>query len=477
MDRIETGVPNLDLVLGGGIPKNSTFLLGGVPGSGKTVLVNQVAYHYATPQRRALILTTVSEPMARFIRFVQQFSFFDVEKVGTAILYEDLGPALLDRNGETVLHVVQELIMRHQPTLLIVDSFKAIHDLSESKAALRRALYRMAASLATIECTALLVGEYARKELTAAPESTIVDGIVELSTRHVGPYPHRRLQVHKLRGSDYLAGEHSYRIDADGIHLFPRFITPSSPVPYIPARERVPTGIVGLDELLHGGLLRGTTALVVGDPGVGKTVTALHFVLNGAVQAEEPGVYISFQEDPNAFRRMAHNFGFDVEALRAQRLFEMLYTSPVELDMDEQALHTITVVQRLGARRVVVDSIDDLSLYAEHERGRYFEYMYSLIQWFKHNGVTTMLTAHMGQMFGTSLMLTSRGISSIADALLVLRYVQVSAKIRRALTVLSVKGSSHSTEVREYVIREPEGPVVKGPLTGSFSLLDTSAEE
>ncbi len=476
MNRIETGISNLDVILGGGIPQNSTMLLGGVPGSGKTVLVNQVAYQYATPQRKALILTTVSEPMARFVRFVQQFSFFDVEKVGTAILYEDLGPALLDKNGEAVLNLVQELIMRHQPALLIVDSFKAIHDLSDSRAKLRRALYRMAASLATIECTALLVGEYTAEELAVAPESTIVDGIVELSTRHVGPYPHRRLQVHKLRGSGYLAGEHSYRIDADGIHLFPRFVTPASPHMYEPSDERVPTGIDGLDELLHGGLLRGTAALVVGDPGVGKTVTALHFVLNGAVRGE-PSVYISFQEDPNVFRRTARNFGFDVEALRARGTFEFLYTSPVELDMDEQAMHIVEVVRRLGAKRVAVDSIDDLSLYAEHERGRYFEYMYSLIQWFKNNGVTAMLTAHMGQMFGTSLLLTSRGISSIADALLVLRYVQVGAEIRRALTVLSVKGSSHSVEVREYVIQEPEGPVVKGPLAGSFSLLDTSAEE
>lgn len=476
MERIQTGVPHLDSVLAGGIPRNYMLLIGGAPGSGKTVLVNQIAQSNATPDRPALIVTTVSEPLARYVRFMQQFSFFDVNKVGNAVLYEDLGPQLLYQNGEHLLQTVNNLVMTHQPALLIIDSFKAIHDLSDSQAELRRAFYQLAASLATVECTALLVGEYTDEELVSAPESTIVDGIVQLKRKPGGILPFQYLQVHKLRGSNYLAGEHSYRIDVDGFYVFPRFVTPPSPEPYSPSDERVQTHIPGLDDLLHGGLWRGTTALVAGDPGVGKTVTALHFLLNGAVRGE-PGVYISFQEDPNQLRRIAQGFGFDVDHLQAQGIVEFLYTSPVELDLNEHALKMMHAIERVGARRVVVDSIDDLGLRASADSGRYFEYMYSLVQWFKNRHITAMLTAHMSQMFGLQLQLTAHGISYIADVLLILRYVQIGAEIHRGITVLSMRGSSHSPLVCQYQIRELEGPSVAGPIAGSFSLLETSLQE
>lgn len=475
MERIQTGVPHLDPILAGGIPRNYMLLIGGTPGSGKTILANQIAYTNATPDRRALIVTTVSEPLARHVRFMQQFSFFDVNKVGNAVLYDDVGPQLLYQNGEHLLHVIEDLVMTHQPALLVIDSFKAIHDLSDSQAELRRALYRLAASLATIECTAVLVGEYTDKELVSTPESTIVDGIVQLKRKPKGMPPCQYLQVHKLRGSDYLAGEHSYRIDADGFHVFPRFVTPSSPVMYSPSDERVQTHIPGLDDLLHGGLWRGTTGLVAGDPGVGKTVTALHFLLNGAVRGE-PGVYISFQEDPNQLRQIALRFGFDIEHLQAQGMVEILYTSPVELDLNEHTLKMIHAIERVGARRVVVDSIDDLGLQVAADSGRYFEYMYSLVQWFKTHRITALLTAHMSQMFGLQLQLTAHGVSYIADALLILRYAQIGAEIHRVITVLSMRGSSHSSQVCRYQIRESEGPIVAEPIAGSFSLLETSLE-
>ncbi len=476
MDRIPTGIPNFDHVLDGGIPRNTIMLIGGIPGSGKTILVNQIAHHNASPERRALVITTMSEPLTRFVRFAQQFSFFDVDQVGTAVLYEDVGPILLHQNGENVLQVIENLVITYQPELLVIDSFKAIRDLSESKAELRRALYQLAASLATIECTALLVGEYADEELISTPESTIVDGIVQLKGKPATTIPGRRLQVHKLRGSAYLNGEHSYRIDSDGIHVFPRFVTPPTPEVYVPSDERAPTHISGLDDLLHGGLRRGTTALVVGDPGVGKTVIALHFLLNGAVRGE-PGVYVSFQEDPNQLQHIASRFGFDMEHLKAQGLVEILYTSPVELDIDEHALKMIHTIERTKARRVVIDSVDDLGVHAHDEHDRYFEYVYSLVQWFKNNGITGMLTAHMSRLFGLQLELTTRGVSYITDALLVLRYAQVGSEIHRVITVLSMRGSSHSPLVCRFLIQEPDGPSVRGPIAGSLSLLETTVEE
>lgn len=465
MERLPTYVPHLDEVLGGGLPEHSALLLVGAPGTGKTALASQIAYGNATPERRALIVTTLSEPLARQIRFVQNFSFFNLEKVGSAVLYEDVGARLLQESGEGVLTAVTELVHRHQPALLIVDSFKAIHDLSEDRSALRRALYRFSATLATLPCTALLVGEYSPDGVADMPEATIMDGIIELSNRTIGLRDYRSLRVHKLRGCSYRSGEHAFRITADGIVVFPRFVTPPTPVVYAVSRERAATGIAGLDELLHGGLLRGTTTLVVGDPGVGKTVTSLHFLLNGARQGE-PGAYISFQEDPNQLAQIARNFGFDLEALGGR--LEMLYTSPVELDVDEHVLRIVETVERIGARRVVVDSLSDFIAGTQRAPERYFNYVYSLAQYFKNRGITALLTYEISTMFGREVLMTGRGVSHIADNVVLMRYRAEGSRIRRALTILKARGSGHSNEVREYFITEAGGLRVGEPFAGGI---------
>ena len=471
IERIPTHVPNLDDILNGGLPKNSTLLISGVSGSGKTILANQIAYGNATSENKALLITTISEPMARLIHFTQGFSFFDLEKVGSAVIYEDIGPLLLEGNGEKALAHVTELVMEHQPALLVVDSFKAIHDVAQSLASLRRALYRFAATLATLPCTTLLVGEYAYDELAEAPEVTIADGIIELFNRPIGLRDYRGLRVRKLRGSGYLSGEHAFRITSDGLVVFPRFITPPAPETYMVSRERAATGIPGLDDLLHGGLLRGTTTLVVGDPGVGKTVTSLHFLLNGALQGE-PGAYISFQEDPNQLAQIARNFGFDLEGLRAKGLVDMFYTSPVELDIDEHVLKIVETIEQIGARRVVIDSITDFQAGARRGEDRYFNYIYSLVQWFKNHVITAVLTWEISQMFGVSLAMTGMGVSHIADNAILLRYMPVGSEVRRAITVLKARGSEHSKEVRAYLISEEEGPRVGEAIAGVFSMFE-----
>jgi len=468
--RIPTTVPNLDRVLGGGLLRHTTLLLTGVPGSGKTVLASQIVYGNATPEEKALVVTTISEPLARIVRFVQGFSFFDLEKVGTAVVYEDIGPMLLTGNGKRALGRVIELVQEMQPALVVIDSFKAIHDVAESQADLRRALYRFAATLATLPCTVLLVGEYTAEDLFSLPEVAVVDGIIELANRPIGLRDYRSLRVRKLRGSDYLSGEHAFRITSDGVVVFPRFVTPPAPVAYRVSRERAPTGIPGLDEMFHGGPLRGTTTLIAGDPGVGKTVTSLHFLLNGAVQGE-PGAYISFQEDPSQLAQIARNFGFDVDRLQAEGLVEMFYASPVELDVNEHVLQMMDAIERVGARRVVIDSVSDFEAGTRRDEDRFFNYIYSLVQWFKNQGITAMVTYEVARMFGAEVTLTGRGVSHIADNLLLLRYVPAGTEITRAIAVLSTRGSAHSREVREYLISEEEGPRVGGPISGAFSLL------
>ncbi len=470
LERIPTHVPNLDLILGGGLPANSVTLISGTPGSGKTVLANQFLYGNATPDRKGLYVTTVSEPLARLIRYTQEFTFFDPEKASHAIVYEDLGPKLLAKGNEDAMSYVEQLVLDLQPAFLVVDSIRAVHDISPSKASARRSLFRLVAALTTLPCTALLIGEYHPDEVALTVEASIADGILYLRHKHLGLREHRVLDVHKMRASNYLPGDHTFKITADGLAVFPRFTTPKEPLKYTPSQERVATGIPGFDdELLPGGLLRGTTTLLAGDPGVGKTVTALHFLLNGA-QSGDPGVYISFQEDPNQLAQIARNFGFDVEALSQRNQVNMLYTSPVELDVNEHAIKMVEAIRSVDARRVVIDSVNDLADGAPGEPERFFNFIYSLVQWFKDRGITALLTAEMGSMFANELTLTGRGVSHIADNLIMLRYTEIEGEIHRAITVLAARGSDHSKQVREYLISESKGPHLGSPLSSAFNL-------
>lgn len=471
MEHIPTHIPGLDEILHGGLPSYSTILISGGPGSGKTVLASQIVYRNVSPQNKAIFISTVSEPLGRILRYTQEFEFFDPRLPGEAILYEDIGPDLLEGNGMRAVGRIEELLLQHHPAFLVIDSVRALSALSESSATSRRNLFRLTALLTALPCTTLLVGEYQAHEYASTVEASIVDGVILLDRRNESLRDQRILRVNKLRGSDYIAGEHTFRISRSGITVFPRFTTPPEPAPYTPNRAYASTGIPGLDdEMLPGGLPRGATTLLVGDPGVGKTVTALHFLLNGAKQGEA-GVYISFQEDPNQLKQIARNFGFDIETFTAGSKLNMLYASPVELDVDEHAQIMLAAIQNIGARRVVIDSIGDLEAGAHGSAERYFNFAYSLVQWFKNHGITALLTGEMGGLFGTELTLTGRGVSHIADTILLLRYTEVEGEIHRALTVLSARGSDHSKQVREYLISEKEGPRVGAALHHTFSLL------
>ena len=155
----------------------------------------------------------------------------------------------------------------------------------------------------------------------------------------------------------------------------------------------------------------------------------------------------------------------------------MLYASPVELDIDEHALKIVAAIREVNARRAVIDSVSDLAAGARGDPDRFFNFVYSLTQWFKDRGITAILTAEMGQMFASELTLTGRGVSHIADNLIILRYTELKGEMRRAITALAARGSDHSKKVYEYLISEAEGPRLGQPLSSAFTLFTPTSQE
>ena len=446
-ERMSTGNPEADHVLGGGFPADSINIVMGHPGSGKTIFAEQLIFHNADDDRPILYLTTLSEPLAKVVRYLQGFRFFDEEKLGTQVVYEDIGPQLAKDGASALIPLLNEHIKTLSPKIIVIDSFKAVHDLAPTVAERRRMVYEMTALLTAYGTTAFLLGEYTEDDILEYPEFAVADGIVELSRRRLGNRDERYFRVYKLRGSRYLEGAHAFRITDSGLDIYPRLVSPRMPEGYEPASERISTGVVGLDAMLDGGLWRGTTTLLAGPSGAGKTTIGLQFALEGARQGE-PTLYMSFQENPTQLMRTIRGLGVDLEDLQKRGL-DLVYASPVELQIDSIIVDMFRRIEQRGVRRLVLDAIGDLAS-AATDAQRLHDYLYALVQ---HLAVRTITSVLNVEIVGNSLSAggLQNAMSYLSDNVLLLT-VDGEERTRRTLRVLKTRGSAHDTIVREVEI-------------------------
>jgi circadian clock protein KaiC len=448
--RLGTGSTSLDAILGGGLPAGSVTIVAGEPGSGKTVFTLQALFHHARQGKKCLYFTTLSEPAMKIIRYMQLFSFFDARLIEERIVFVDLGSTLRHSGPEQTLAQMIQRVESEEPDLVAIDSFKAIHDLLLGAAQGRAFVYDLAVSMAAWGATTLLVGEYTPEDIGVAPEFAIADGIVHMTTGREELTTTRQLEVLKLRGANYVSGRHFFEIGADGFTFYPRVRGPEmTDEPPVDLGDRVGTGIAALDTLLRGGLPRTSATIVEGGTGTGKTLLGLHFLLEGARRGE-PGILFTLEETPAQIRAVARNFGWELAPLEDQGRLLISYTSPVELFTDRFLDVARRQIERLGARRAVLDSLTSMSLGVSSPR-RFRELVYALTKHFRVAGVTSLMTMEVAELLGTA-QLTGRGLSSIADNLILLRYVEVLGRLERAVSILKARGVGHSSELRRFRI-------------------------
>jgi len=267
MRRLTTGNDRLDHILGGGLVADAITLVVGAPGTGKTILAEQCMFANATVERPGLYLSTVSEPFDKLLRFGQNRSFFDTELVGRAVFYDDVGDAVHHGGLDSVSERIDSLVKQHHPGIIVIDSFKALRTFASSDADFRRFLHDLAGMLSAIAVSSLWVGEYEHDEATNSPEFAVADAVIGVETKRASERSTRFLSVRKLRGSDFLSGDHAYRITADGLVVFPRLADPRDTGSPMAVGERRSTGIAALDESLENGYWSGSTTLVAGPTG------------------------------------------------------------------------------------------------------------------------------------------------------------------------------------------------------------------
>lgn len=448
-DRIPTGSQRLDEILHGGLLKNAINLIVGVPGSGKTILSQQVAFRNASVEHPALYLSTLSEPMDKIVRYGASLEFFDPAAIQDGrVIYEDLGQQLGEGELDDVLAAVDRYLKQRRPGIVLIDSLRAFSAVSADMATFRHFLYQLVRRLSASATTSIWNAPYSREQAVDTAEFATADAIIALDIKQMEEREMRILQVLKLRGSGFMSGEHTYRVTRAGLEVFPRMAEQQIGAGYEMSASSAATGIGALDELLgRGGYWNGAATLVVGPSGIGKTLMGLHFLYRGA-EAGEPGILATFQESSTQLKRFVSSFGWSI----SDPNIHVLSRGVVGINIDEWIYELLDLADRTQAKRVLIDSLPDLEVAAGNPI-RFREWMFSLTQRFSRSGVSLMMIVEVPELFELRR-ISEHGVSHLADNVILLQYVQEGPELLRALTVLKTRGMHHRPMVHRYEITD-----------------------
>jgi circadian clock protein KaiC len=388
------------------------------------------------------------------LRYQRQFTFFDLDLAGSAIQFINLSAEVMDGDLDGVLQRIVSETERAKPGIVVVDSFRTIggqHDGTWRGTTfdLDRFVQRLAHHLTTWEVTSFLLGEYATEE-QRSPVFTVADGVLWLAQATDRNSVVRKLQVVKARGRAPMPGLHTFRITENGVQVFPRI--PEQTLKRTQAKaERQPTGVPGMDEMIGGGIIAGDAVLLTGPAGSGKSTVATQFIVAGLAQGET-GVIAVFEEYPEEYIVRASARNPDIAKMLKAGKLEIIYLRPLDLSVDEALFSILEAVDRVGAKRVVIDSLSGFEVaLAPTFREDFRESLYRLVGTLTATGVTVFMTAEVSEAFREARF-TSENVSFITDEIIVQRYVEIEGELRRVMAVIKMRGSDHSHEFRLYEV-------------------------
>ena len=459
---LATGVPGLDTILGGGLPELSFNIIGGAPGSGKTTFAQQIMFGLASPERKALFFTAMGEPPVKMLRYQQQFSFFDFDKVGDSVNFISLASQVEEGNYDAVLAQILEEVRMHTPALVFIDSFRSFiqgaRGDQQEVAALQTFVQRLVAHMTTWNATSFLIGEYTTNEADQNPIFTVADGLLWLNQYVQRNAMSRKLQVIKMRGRAQRPGLHAFRIGGGGIEIFPRIMPAPEPIGAEPPMRtpvgKISTGVPTLDEMLGGGIPAGYSVLVVGPTGSGKTTLSAEFLAEGAANGET-GVIALFERSPS----QVMNEKLDTLVRSGQ--VAMMSVRALDLSVDEMLHELVGLIDTMGATRIVLDSLSGFELaMAPDYREDFRESLYRLATVLGAKGVTVMMTSEMEDRF-QELRFSPYGSAVLVDAVIMQRYVEAQSELCTVISVIKVRGCKHSRQIRTFEI-DHEGKILIG---------------
>ncbi|MHB8057547.1 MAG: ATPase domain-containing protein [Desulfuromonadaceae bacterium] len=463
--RLATGVPGLDAILGGGLPEFSFNIIMGPPGSGKTTLAHQIMFSLATREKPALFFTVLGEPPLKMLRYQQQFHFFDLEKINESIRFVNLNNEFEEGNLEQVLARMSQEIEAYSPALVFVDSFRSALAATQPQTSntinQQQFVQQLATQLSGWQATTFLVGEYL-SESDLNPVFTVADGLMTLEQSVFRNSVVRKIQLLKMRGQAIRPGRHTFRITSAGIEIFPAALINDDNVtsPTLSgssrSKTRLTTGIPHLDDMLGGGLPSGYSLLVAGPSGSGKTILATAFLAEG-VRRGEPGIIVAFEQTPS------QSWVHTLHDLVSTGQIGLINTRSLDLSIDEIVQHLTTLIHKMKATRVVIDSLSGFELaVAPAFREDFRESLFRMFAVLSGLGVTVLMTSELEDRY-IDLRFSPYGSAFLTDAIIVQRYIEVASRLQRVISVVKVRASAHSTEIRRFDITD-DGIVIGDPI-------------
>jgi circadian clock protein KaiC len=455
IDRLSTGVPGLDTVLGGGLLKGGVYMVIGPPGGGKTILGNQVCFHRAAQGERAVYMTLLAESHSRMVAHLRTLSFFRPEIIPDRIHYFSAFKVLEEEGLSGLARVMRETLLAQKATLLVVDGIVSALEASPADRDTRKFIHEVQAIAGISECTAILLASNGGTE-GVRPEHTMVDGIIELTDELTQLRSLRHLQVRKLRGAAPVRGKHTLVISNDGISVRPRIeasrfrLAEDAAVPV--ASGRVDFGIPGLDQMLRGGLPASSATMVLGPSGSGKTMLGLQFLAAGARNGES-GLFFGFFERPDALLLKSQRIGFGLEDAHRQHTVEFLWQPSGEGSIDVLGERLLRTVREKRPKRLCVDGLQGFQQAVDApERVR--DVFSTIVEELEAAQVTTLYTMETPALFGAEIEAPIGGVSNISHNLILLRHVELSAHLYRLISILKVRDSDYDSAIREFRISD-----------------------
>jgi circadian clock protein KaiC len=449
INRLPSGVPGFDEILGGGLPEFSFNLIAGAPGSGKTTLAHQVMFSLATPDRPALYFTILGEPPLKMLRYQQQFDFFDCDQINQSVRFVNLSEEALKGGPQAALQRILAEVDRTQPAFVFVDSFRSLvmtdGSLDGPDGKLQNFVQQLGLLMTTWQATTFLIGEY-QEQAAINPIFTIADGLIWLRQSVQRNSMVRKLEIMKMRGQAIISGLHTFRISGAGIQVFACAVGAPRDQS-VPSDLRLPMGTSRLDDMMGGGLPTGYSVLIAGPSGSGKSILAAAFLAEGT-RCGENGILAAFEQNPKRARS-----DMVISMINSGRI-SVIENHSSDLSTDEILSLLMHEIRRTGAKRVVIDSLSGFELaIAPTFRDDFRESLSRMVATLASTGVTLLMTCELEDRYG-DLRFSPYGTAFMTDSIIVQRYIEVDSRLRRLIAVVKVRGSNHSHELREFTIDE-----------------------
>lgn len=488
----QTGVDGLDGIFLGGIPRANTILVQGPAGTGKTLLGLEFIYRGIAKFNEPGIIVVFEADPAKLIRDAALFGW-DLEELQRQDKLKIIftSPQVFESELRSPSSLLLETAARMGVRRIFIDGIGLLYPAANVGNAIgiglprsgpgsyRELLQQLLEGLYRGNMTAMFsheVGSLDESLSTLESAGFLADTVIELARDRHNGLGHRSVEIIKSRGQDFVSGKHTLRITAGvGLQVFRRVQAPMArnlDQPTSIAKRSV-IGVQALDDLIGGGLFDGSTTMVVGISGAGKTVLGTQLLREGVVKENKRGLLISLDEHPAQIIRNAETVGLDLQTHLDSGMIHIFYESPQELEIDSHFARIVDAIEKYDIQRLVIDGVSSYSTALDDQRA-YRDFFHALVAYSKFRLMTTFFNYENPELFGISSYMPEFPVSSIVDNIILLSLVEFGNTLHRCMAVVKARGCKHEFDIREFTIGQ--GGISLLPLDKSAELVPLPIE-